>query len=65
MRLERTFRILLLVVVVTFVAVPSRQVRRRSGLTVWVYSNSAGTDNGGGGGDVYYISVFGEYCVAD
>jgi hypothetical protein len=33
-----------------------------AGLTIWVHSNSAGPDNGGGGGDVYDISVFGEFC---
>jgi hypothetical protein len=31
-----------------------------SSLTVWVYSNSAGADKGGGCGDVYYISVCGQ-----
>jgi len=35
-----------------------------SGLTAWVYSNSAGADNGGGGGDVYYISVCGQASLS-
>jgi sigma-B regulation protein RsbU (phosphoserine phosphatase) len=37
-----------------------------SGLTVWVYSNVAGAEDGrgGGGGDVYYISVCGQAILS-
>jgi sigma-B regulation protein RsbU (phosphoserine phosphatase) len=38
-----------------------------SGLTVWVYSNAAGAEDGrggGGGGDVYYISVCGQAILS-